>query len=80
MSRYSKFVIAVIGVLTTWATAALSVEETGGVVVTEAEWVALGIGLLTAAGVYLKANTPPEGEQADPNISERDAVNPTPHW
>jgi hypothetical protein len=48
---YSKFIVAVIGALATWATAALA----DGVVSAQ-EWIALVLAVLTALGVYQVRN------------------------
>ena len=66
MQRYSKTIIALLGALATWG---ITASEDG--VYTDQEWWYCLLALATAAGVYLVPNNPPEGEPADPDISER---------
>lgn len=66
MSRYAKFIIAVLGAAST-AVAQGLVPDTVG------QWLPVAIAFATALGVYAVPNTPPKGEPADPHISERDA-------
>ena len=65
MTRYAKFIVAVLGAAST-AVAQGLVPDTVG------QWLPVVIGFATALGVYAMPNTPPKGEPADPNISERD--------
>ena len=71
MTRYAKFAIAVLGAAST-AVAQGLVPDTVG------QWLPVAIAFATALGVYAVPNTPPKGQQADPNISERDAAEPKP--
>lgn len=66
LSRYRKTIVAVIGAAVTWLVAAFADE-----VVDTQEWVALAVAVATAAGVYATPNDAPEGEPADPAVSER---------
>lgn len=67
MTRYWKSIIAAVGLALTLLT---SLEPVWGDNVPS--WVPVAISVLTAAGVYLKANTPPAGQPADPTVSETD--------
>ena len=53
LARYRKTVAAVLGAAGTWCVAALPDGD-----VTQMEWVALGIALATALGVYSVPNRP----------------------
>lgn len=70
MSRYSKFLIALVPVLL----AGLKVlsDALGDGVVSTQEGLAVAVAALTAAAVYAVPNKPPAGEPSDPNISEQD--------
>lgn len=49
---YSKFIVAIIGAVATWATVVLADG-----VVTQVEWISLIVPILTAAGVYQVSNS-----------------------
>lgn len=65
MSRYAKFLIAIVGVLVTWATGEWPDDEQ------VRRYGSLLTALTTAVGVYLVPNRPPAGEPSDPEISEQ---------
>lgn len=67
LSRYWKTIIAVVGLTLTVLT---SLEPVWGDNLPS--WVPVAIAVLTSVSVYLKANTPPAGQPADPNVSETD--------
>lgn len=66
MTRYWKTIIASVGLAGTVLT---SLTPLWGDDVPD--WVPVAIAVLTAVGVYLKANTPPAGV-SDPGVSETD--------
>lgn len=68
MSRYAKFLVALIPVAITLLQ--LFSDAFGDGVVTTEEWVQLGIALLTALGVYAIPNRPPAGRPSNPAVSE----------
>lgn len=68
MSRYRKTITAVAGAVVAFAT--LVVTSPAGPI-GSSEWLSGAIGLLTAIGVYGVANNPPEGQAADPRMSEQ---------
>ena len=68
MTRYAKSIIAFLTALGTWGVTAAP----DGYSQIEL-WGLLGV-LVAAAAVFQVPNTPPVGEPADPNISERGAV------
>lgn len=66
MSRYIKTIVAVLGGISSWGITAAADDA-----ITQVElYGLLGI-LATVLGVYAFPNTPPEGEPADPLVSER---------
>ncbi len=72
MSRYAKTLVALIPVIIVGLdnlSTAMSDER-----VTQGEWIALAVVVLTALGVYAIPNTPPAGERADPRMSEQGQV------
>lgn len=66
MSRYRKSILALVGALLTWGTAALW-DNT----VELREWWSLLAAVATAFGVYQVPNDPPQGAEPDPDMSER---------
>ena len=68
MSRYAKFLVALIPVIL----AGLNVvyDALTDNVVTTQEWVAVAVAALAAAAVYAVPNKAPAGELADPSQSE----------
>jgi len=66
VSRYLKSIIATAVAALTALQAAISDER-----VTNNEWIIIALAALGAAGVYLVPNSPPDGEPADPDMSER---------
>lgn len=63
MSRYTKFLIALLGGLASWgATAAPDYSQ--------ADLWGLAAILATALSVFQFPNTPPAGEESDPSVSE----------
>ena len=69
MTRYSKFLVALVPVLL----AALKVlsDALGDGLVSQQEGIAVLVAALTAAGVFLIPNKPPAGEPSDPRMSEQ---------
>lgn len=67
MTRYAKAITAIVGAVSTWAATYypddLDVQK----------WLGLATALATVIGVFAIPNSPPPGEPADPNISERGA-------
>ena len=55
MTRYRKTIAAVLGAGGVWCSAVLPLPGP----ITDSEWVALGIAVATALGVYTVANDPP---------------------
>lgn len=66
MSRYAKSIAAFLGTLSTWGVAA----GMDGAYDQGELWGLLGV-LGTTFAVFQFPNTPPEGESADPEISEQ---------
>jgi len=66
VSRYLKSIIATAVAALTALQAAISDER-----VTNNEWIIVALAALGAAGVYLVPNSPPDGEPADPDMSEQ---------
>lgn len=65
MTRYAKFITALIGALVVAVAEGLVPDEA-------ARWVPVVVAFATALGVYAVPNTPPAGQLADPNVSEQD--------
>lgn len=65
MSRYAKFIVAIVGSIAGWA--ATYFPDDPGVQM----WVGLAVAVSTAVGVWATPNQPPAGEDADPNMSEQ---------
>lgn len=55
ISTYNKFIVALVGELIAFATLVITSEPEG---ITSSEWLAGGIGLAAALGVYQVRNTP----------------------
>jgi len=72
MSRYWKTIIAVINVVVQFINAITNDIENALAddTIVGNEWLIIGVSVLTAIGVFAKANTPPAGQASDPNISE----------
>lgn len=68
MARYRKTLTAVVGALITWGTVVVTSDATQ---ITSSEWLLIAGSLATALGVYVAPNDAPEGEPADPAVSER---------
>ena len=68
MTRYSKALTAIVGAVSTWA--ATYYPDDPDV----QKWLGLALALVTVLGVFSVPNTPPAGQPADPNISERGAA------
>lgn len=66
MNRYAKAVLAALLAISTWGTTA-AVDGSFDAV----EWFGLLGAVATAVGVYVAPNQPPDGEPADPGISEQ---------
>lgn len=71
MTRYSKCIIAFLTALGTWGYTALAADSDGVVSVTAQEWFGLCGVLVAAFSVFAVPNRPPEGEPADPAMSEQ---------
>lgn len=56
MSKYSKFMVAVVGVAITWLVASWGGSETD--TITRQEWLAGLVAVATALGVYQARNDP----------------------
>lgn len=67
MSRYAKTIAALLAAIGTWGVTAF---DNGSA--TSAEWFGLIIALGGVFAVWAVPNSPPEGEPADPDVSERD--------
>jgi hypothetical protein len=67
MSRYLKFVSALLGGVATWGYTATTDHG-----IDAGEWFGLLGVLATALAVFQFPNTPPAGQPSDPNISETD--------
>jgi hypothetical protein len=67
MSRYTKFLIAVLGGVASWGATA------GPDGFTSTELFGLMGVIATALSVYQFPNSPPKGEPSRPEVSERDA-------
>jgi hypothetical protein len=70
LNRYRKSVSSLVATVAGWGVAA----STDGVY-TQQEWWGLGILLAGVVAVWGIPNDPPAGRAADPNVSERGAVN-----
>lgn len=68
MTRYWKTILAVLGGISSWGITAAADDA-----ITQVELYGLLGVLATALAVYGVPNSPPEGEPADPDISERGA-------
>ena len=69
LSRYWKTIIAVLGGISSWGITASADND-----ITQVELYGLLGALATALAVYGIPNSPPSGEPADPNMSERGAI------
>ena len=67
MSRYYKTIAALLGAVGTWLTSVLADGQ-----IRPDEWGGLFVALGTVAAVWGVPNSPPEGEPADLDVSERD--------
>ena len=68
MSRYIKTIASILGGVSTWGITAAADNA-----ITQVELFGLLGVLSTVLAVYAFPNSPPAGEAADPNVSERDA-------
>lgn len=68
MSRYSKFLVAIVGAIATWASTYYPDDPN------VSKWVGLALALATCVSVYAVPNTPPAGQPSDPNMSEQGAI------
>ena len=66
MTRYVKTIVAILGGVSSWGITASADNA-----ITQVELYGLLGVIATALGVYAFPNTPPDGEPADPEISER---------
>ena len=69
MSRYAKFIVALIPLVI--AGQKVIADALGDGTVSNQEWVSVVVAALTALLVRQVPNTPPAGEPADPNMSEQ---------
>ena len=69
LSRYWKSIIAAGIAVAITVVQAVQAASADGVWSTD-DTIVTVLAFLGAAGVYFKANTPPEGEPSDPNVSE----------
>lgn len=65
MSRYAKFIVAIVGSIAGWAATYFPDDPSVQM------WVGLAVAVSTAVGVWATPNQPPAGEAADPNVSEQ---------
>lgn len=65
MSRYAKFIVALVGSIAGWAATYFPSDPKVQM------WVGLAVAASTAVGVWATPNQPPAGEVADPNMSEQ---------
>jgi hypothetical protein len=72
LTRYWKALISAIPLLIAVGQEVAEQMEAFGAdgTVTRADWFKIGLAALTSLLVYAKANTPPEGQRSDPNMSE----------
>ena len=65
MSRYAKFIVAIVGAVSTWATTYYPNDPD------IAKWVGLALAVATCVSVYAVPNQPPAGQPHDPDMSEQ---------
>jgi len=65
MSRYAKFIVALVGAVATWSATYYPNDPD------VAKWVGLALAIATCISVYAVPNQPPAGHAKDPNISEQ---------